>query len=172
METRADARLRVTDEARVTEVTPTGDTQGMTTSRKIAFTAALGAALALGVVTAPAASAEPVSATTLSPVIGAVGGTGSAGWGGLLVNEGVTVGVDPERPGFSRFGSSFRCPCLVNWTNVTTGQRGTVTLPIYPPIPSAGWEYPWFETGSGRIEAVVTTTDITFLPGRGSWTVP
>ena len=148
------------------------DTQSMTTSRKIASTAVLGAALALGVVTAPVASAEPVVATTLSPVIGAVGGTGSAGWGGLLVNEGVNVSVDPERPGFSRFGSSFQCHCLVNWTNVTTGQRGTVTLPLRPPFPSTGGEYPSFETGSGRIEAVVTTTDITFLPGTGSWTVP
>ncbi|OWY83230.1 hypothetical protein B9C99_01915 [Rhodococcus sp. BUPNP1] len=147
-----------------------GDTLGMTTSRKIAFTAALGAALAFGMVAAPAASAEPVVATTLSPVIGAVGGTGSAGWGGALVNESVTVRVDPERPGFSRFGSSIQCHCVVHWTNVTTGQRGAVTLPIYPTIPAS--PYPSFETGSGRIEAVVTTTDITFLAGRGSWTVP
>lgn len=144
----------------------------MTKLRKIGLAAATGAALALGIVTAPAAAAAPVEATKLSTVFGSVGGTGSAGWGGGAVFEEVTVSVDPDRPGFSRFGSSFQCSCIVHWKNVTTGAEGTVTLPIYAPIPSQGWEYPWFETGSGRVEAVVTTTDITYLPGRGAWTVP
>ncbi len=145
----------------------------MTTSRKLGFTLVLGVALALGTAAAPAASAEPVKATTLTTVFGSGGGaTGSAGYGGALVNEAVSVSVDAERPGFSAFHSSLWCGCVVNWTNLSTGASGSVTLPIYPELGNPDWVFPWTETGSGRIVAVVTASEFTYLPGVGTWTVP
>lgn len=134
--------------------------------------AATAAALTLGLMNAPAAAAESVHAATLTPVIGSAGGTGSVGYGGALVNESVTVRLDPDKPGTSIFSGSMWCHCIINWTNLTTGAKGTVELPIYPVIGGGMSGNPAAETGSGRITAVVTAPTFTFLPGRGTWNVP
>lgn len=134
--------------------------------------AATAAALTLGLLNAPLAAAESVHATTLTRVIGSAGGTGSVGYGGALVNESVDVRLDPDMPGTSTFSSSMWCYCIVNWTNLTTGAKGTVELPIRPLIGGGMSGNPVAETGSGRITAVVTAPTFTFLPGRGNWNVP
>ena len=144
----------------------------MSKKRVAGMFAATAAALTLGLVNAPAASAETVHATTLTPVIGSAGGTGSVGYGGALVNESVRVLVDSDNPATSTFSGSMWCHCTVDWTNLTTGAKGTVQLPIHPVVGGGMSGNPTAETGSGRITAVVTTPTFTFLPGVGTWTVP
>ena len=138
--------------------------------RRFGLTAAVGAALTLGLITAPVAAAAPVPATTLSPAVGSAGGTGSAGSGGALVEESVRVSVDPETPGVSLFGRSYWSSSVVEWTNLSEGTRGTVHLPrqamVEPPAQVS------VETGSGEVVAVVRIEGVTFVPGTGSWTVP
>ncbi len=143
----------------------------MTALRKFGLATATGVALVLGVLNAPVAAAAPVDATTLTRVVGS-GSTGSFGYGGALVNETVSVTVDPERPGTSTFHGSMWCYCTVDWTNLSTGARGTVELPVRPMIGGGLSGNPVAETGSGRIVAVVTAPGFTYLPGGGSWTVP
>lgn len=144
----------------------------MSKKRAFGLAAVTAAVLGAGVATAPAAVAAPETATTLTRLIGS-GESGSFGYGGALVNEAVTVRVDPDEPGISWFGGSMWCYCKISWTNITTGASGTNELPSRPVLGGGMTGTPRAETGSGRIVATVTVPNgFTYLPGVGTWVVP
>ncbi|MDO2377596.1 hypothetical protein LZP97_15125 [Rhodococcus sp. DMF-1] len=127
------------------------------------------AAVGLGVLGAPAASAA-----TFTPTVGLydipgilTGQSGSAANMSPLINASVFVRTDPDSPEIPPFlGISVDfCPCTVHWRNETTGAGGT-TKPYTDLLPS--------QTGSGTITARVTIdrVSVTLQSGTATWVAP
>lgn len=115
---------------------------------------------------APTATAAPVNATVMSPVIAFdTGALLNQQWDRVLVNLPLLVRTDVRWTGRSDFTLNELCNCAIHWFNHTTGESGTA----YPgPLPTG----PVF-TGSGDVSAVVDVPGgFTALQGAGNWWVP